>query len=179
MDNNRIFQVTTILRDKVTAQQNFRISEALQRTDDNAFNELMILPYKSIMVTILFGIFLGAYGANRFYVGDKLWGFVKLFFGVLLTVFSSIIYFSYLSAPSYALEVADLVLSIVTMIYAIYNLVDIFLCLNEAKKKNFEMVMNVISRYPQSEKKNIGGDIFEELKTNDVVMDIFPDVFKK
>lgn len=56
-----------------------RLENYLRLAPDDCMDELMALPIKGKTKTILFSIFLGRIGVDRFYVGDKRKGLLKLF----------------------------------------------------------------------------------------------------
>lgn len=183
MDSNKVFQIMGILRDKITPEQSYYVSETLKKTDDKAFSEIFILPFKNIIATILLGLFLGYYGVNRFYVGDKIMGAVKLSIGVFLTaanIIISVLVNNNILVSAYAIQavkIIDLVLTIVLVAYFIYNIVDIFMSVKYAKSANFKMIMEALAKHPQTANVNDGVEIFSELKSNDAE-NIFPDVLK-
>lgn len=175
MDNNKIYQVMSVLRDKITPQQNFIVSETLRKTDDKAFTELMMLPYKNSIANILLGVFLGRYGANRFYVGDKKIGIVKLILGVIFTVFNVIILIMALQNYQLIL-VLDLLYTLLLTAYGIFNIFDIFMCLKAGKNINYEMIMKTLEKYPQTSQTFTESEFDDAMKA-DIITDIFPDVF--
>lgn len=175
MDNNRIYQIMGVLRDKITPQQNFIVSETLKKTDDKAFTELMSLSYKNTLINILLGIFLGGYGANRFYVGDKKIGIVKLILGVIFTVFNVIIFIMALQNYQLVL-VLDLIYTLLLTAYGIFNIFDIFMCLKVGKNINYEMIMKTLEKYPQTTETFTESELDNGMKA-DIITDIYPDVF--
>ena len=54
------------------------IQQALSRLDEATFNNVTMLQFKSPMTALLLSIFLGAYGIDRFYIGDTGMGVGKL-----------------------------------------------------------------------------------------------------
>ena len=55
----------------------------LGQASDDCLDELMMLPIKGKTKTLLFSIFLGGIAVDRFYVGDKGLGAVKLILRIL------------------------------------------------------------------------------------------------
>ena len=57
------------------------LRNALLRADESAASRIMLVPLKNPTTTLLFSIFLGEFGVDRFYVGDVGLGVGKLLVG--------------------------------------------------------------------------------------------------
>lgn len=55
------------------------IRERLEAADDSKFNELNMLQFKNPTTMLLFAIFLGGWGVDRFMLGDTTNGLIKVF----------------------------------------------------------------------------------------------------
>ena len=62
--------------DKVLALKN-----KLESANDSVYDSLVTLNMKNPTTTILLSVFLGAFGVDRFYIGDTGLGIAKLLFG--------------------------------------------------------------------------------------------------
>lgn len=158
MDSNKIFQVMSLLRDKVEPEQNYFISEKLKKTDDKAYEELLMLPYKNTIAILLLGWFLGIFGANRLYIGDKKIGVTKLILGIFIIISMIVFYILFIASivvgNASNVDITWIFITflwiwcILVIAYAIYCLVDIFLCVKANRKKTFDMIMNTLNKYP-------------------------------
>lgn len=55
------------------------LRETLLTLDEQAFNAVKKVKYKNPTVALLLSIFMGIYGADRFYLGQIGFGFLKIF----------------------------------------------------------------------------------------------------
>ena len=87
-------------KDKVPSDQVTTLKAALENAPDEKFDEIACVPIKSSTTTLLFSIFLGNLGVDRFYIGDIGLGIGKLICGLLtLELWPFIdIFFSYRAA---------------------------------------------------------------------------------
>lgn len=100
------------------------IKEELERLDEKSITMLLMTDIKSPITALIFSIFLGELGVDRFYTGHKELGFTKL----ALTVIGYITLF--------------IVLGIFLLIGAyIWKLIDCFLIMKACKQMNFERLM--------------------------------------
>ncbi|MGT2715815.1 TM2 domain-containing protein [Streptococcus respiraculi] len=100
------------------------IKEELERLDEKSVSMLMMTDIKNPMTALLFSIFLGELGVDRFYIGNKELGIAKL----ALTVIG------------YATLVIVLGFFLLIGVY-IWKLVDCFLIMKACKQTNFERFM--------------------------------------
>lgn len=103
---------------------------ALEQADDRCMDEFMFLPVKSKKATLIFSILLGGYSVNRFYLGDVLFGILKMF-GLFMTI---LIASSVVSQKSVTVSIFSF--------FFIY-IIDIFLSCRKARKINYDR----LSRY--------------------------------
>mgnify|MGYP004645516373 CR=1 FL=1 len=142
-----------ISKDDLPSLENY-----LRLAPDDCMDELMALPIKGKTKTILFSIFLGNIGVDRFYVGDKRKGLLKLF----CNLFGGV-YFDFY----YKLFAKDGILTLI-FLFVLYifwlfctefrYIYDIFTTYQKAQQVNFEN----ITKFLDEKSKKI-------LKENEVV----------
>lgn len=100
------------------------IKEELDRLDEKSVSVLLMTDIKNPMTALLFSIFLGELGVDRFYIGHKELGIAKLVLTIIgyVTLFIVIGFFILLG------------------VY-IWKLVDCFLIMRACKQANFERFM--------------------------------------
>lgn len=128
----------------------YKFERALKRADDKCFEELMNISIKSKVATLMFSLFLGTFGVDRFYLGDVALGITKL---LSWTVFSVLI------------SSIDVIAGIVFLLsVAVWCFVDTFVCWNRSKDINYDMLMSFLKanevqsncEYDMVEKINAG-----------------------
>lgn len=77
MEQNAVHNLMSQWRGKIPSDSVYQIQEELKSFNGGA-EGLYGLPLKSKVVGLLLGFFLGSFGADRFYKGDKKLGFYKL-----------------------------------------------------------------------------------------------------
>lgn len=83
MESTKVNLILTNYRDKIPAEQILNFKNILEKAPDSKYDELIMIPTKSVTTTLLLSIFLGGFGVDRFYIGDVGLGVAKLFLGTL------------------------------------------------------------------------------------------------
>lgn len=117
------------------ADKIYTIREMLEKADDNKFNILNITPFKSTTTVVLFALFLGGLGIDRFITGSTGIGILKIVAGV--------IYFITYMAATANNDLAALF--IIPVAIWIWFVVEIFTASKRTKNFNFQTFMGVIS----------------------------------
>ena len=71
------------VKDFVPADKILFLRDTLEGADERSYKRISALTLKSPTTVLLFSIFLGGFGVDRFYIGDTLIGVLKLLFGWL------------------------------------------------------------------------------------------------
>lgn len=138
------FYIIQSLRDKIPANSVYLLDKALDSATDEQMRHLSLLNIKNPIITLLFSIFLGSLGIDRFYIKDTKLGAIKLTLGILGYILTFVALGVALASPELAVilsAIGGLILSAV----GIWAFVDIFLCFSLTKKKNLSMIMQVLS----------------------------------
>ncbi|MBF0787651.1 MULTISPECIES: TM2 domain-containing protein [unclassified Streptococcus] len=100
------------------------IKEELERLDEESITMLLMTDIKSPVTALLFAIFLGEFGVDRFYTGNKELGIAKLALTIIgyVTLFIMVGFFLLLGAY-------------------IWKVIDCFLIMKACKQANFERFM--------------------------------------
>lgn len=107
-----------------------KFEQAIKELPPQKYNQLMQQPIKKKTVAILFSIFLGGIGIDRFYVGDAKLGVLKIV-GTVVAVLCN-----YIQIPVLGI--------IVNLANGIWKIADIFLSYKKCKDKNYENAMAII-----------------------------------
>ena len=83
MESTKVNLILTNYRDKIPPEQILNFKNILEKAPDSKYDELIMIPTKSVTTTLLLSIFLGGIGVDRFYIGDVGLGVAKLFLGTL------------------------------------------------------------------------------------------------
>lgn len=100
----------------------------MENATDSCYDDFMYIHLKSQLKTILFSIFLGGLGVDRFYVGDNGAGAGKLIFGIVVAI---------LSLFSGIHMVVALFVFLLSLIRGIWCFVDIFRTYKVARQINY------------------------------------------
>ncbi len=89
--------VMQIIQRKLPEETLHIVRDKLKEVPDERRDEIISTPLIDVFTVLLFSIFLGNFGVDRFYIGDTKMGILKLLLGWLtLGIFSLIdIYFCY------------------------------------------------------------------------------------
>ncbi len=109
------------------------LKTALHSASNQCTEELMTLPVKSPVATILLSIFLGGLGADRFYIGDTKMGTSKLVARLISTFIANLI-------PGLGV--------IINLAVSIWILADIYYCFKKCKELNFNLLYSFLLRHP-------------------------------
>ena len=83
MEQAKVQSAMSLFNEHIPQEKLYTFKQMLEKADDAKYNELMTIPMKSTITTLLLSVFLGGIGADRFYVGDTGLGVVKLLLGWL------------------------------------------------------------------------------------------------
>lgn len=78
MDSNKIEMFIATTGQKFPAERMMEIRQKLEQMDDNKFMMVQSVPYKDPTTLLIISILLGAYGVDRFMLGDTGLGVAKL-----------------------------------------------------------------------------------------------------
>ena len=123
----------------------YDLTEAVYELNDDEKNGLMLLDLKNPIITLILSIFVGEWGADRFYIEDHTWGMLKLLLRLLPTVMMVIFFliFPIVLIPLLGLliiflwVVAAMVVAVASMVLSIG---DIYFAYRKTKIKNWETV---------------------------------------
>lgn len=117
-------------RKALTPDDREAFSKQIVALNMHQYQQLIQLPLKKTVVTVLLSIFLGGLGIDRFYVGDVKFGIAKL----AVTIVSSILLF------------VPFLGTFASIANGIWKFVDIFFCYKRGYKKNYENAMGVLRK---------------------------------
>ena len=112
-------------KNKIPTNQQLTLFNALKESDIT-LDDLIFFNHLSPGICLIFSLFLGYFGADRFYIGDIYVGIGKL----TLAILSTIVCFTPLFFLSF--------------IYDLYSFIDIFVCYNTCKQKNLDNLLYII-----------------------------------
>lgn len=109
-----------------SSAENFRTR--LQNASDDCFDVMMQAHLKGKVRTVLFSIFLGGIGVDRFYLGDTGLGIFKIISNIL----------------AYVLLLIPILGFLLVAARSIWGFVDIFLCYKKAKQLNYNILVGCL-----------------------------------
>lgn len=125
------------IKDKIPSNSHYAINESLSNATKEQENAISLIELKNPIIGLIMSIFLGIFGADRFYKGDVLQGVIKLGLFVAYLIFMII----------GAIVESDEVLGI-GMIFMIVDytwaIIDIFLVFKGIKKDNLLKIQNTL-----------------------------------
>lgn len=81
MTNDKVNAVLNQYKDLIPEDKILYFKNTLAKSDEDAYDNISLCKTKSPMLTIIFSIFLGGVGVDRFYIGDIGLGVAKFLFG--------------------------------------------------------------------------------------------------
>ena len=155
MNLDNMFRLKMMLVGKVDEQAIYIASETLENKDpEKAFMAVATIKFFDKMTVLLLSIFLGSIGIDRFYIGDKKLGILKLVAFVssfLMTIVPSffIIGLAVHSVPSESVIlpyiIVTLIGGIILLAVSIMSMIDIFLCYKKSQELNSKNLFNALN----------------------------------
>lgn len=131
-----------------------QIREKLEKMSDSErkelSNKLAICGFKNPTTGILLSVFLGGFGVDRFWVGDKLFGFIKLGGFLLYMIVPWLIVYLGISDDSSFEDLmsvaatAGTVGTIIGLVYGIGCFVDIFFASKRTRNYNYKKLQELL-----------------------------------
>ena len=81
MEKDKAMQAYLNLKDKVPAEKQIYLKDRIEKADDSTFDRLITVETHNHVVVLLMSIFFGAFGVDRFIIGDIGLGIAKLLLG--------------------------------------------------------------------------------------------------
>lgn len=123
------------LKDKIPHKRFNQLHSLLTNSSDAKFMSLQFLKMHNPALTLIFALFLGGIGVDRFYLGEHPQGFGKLALG--LSTFS-------LSFEIYYSKVTFLIYLAVFIASFLWQTIDVFTSYAATKQKNFENIEKIL-----------------------------------
>ena len=137
--------------DKFPSHSLFLVREKFSSSNQKQQEALNFANFKNPTVTLMLGIFLGMFGADRFYIGSMgigaLKAFILFFIFVVLGIIDAAHIDGAMSEGAYddALGISVLIV----IIYLIFVAVDIFLSFKACKEKNLQAFIEILEIYKE------------------------------
>ena len=140
--------INELLREKVkgkilpekTLYENIRKKARL--LDDSALPELMKVPFKSVVATALFSVFLGHLGVARFYLGEKKEGLTRLFTVIGLPLLCAI----FLFLPILGIRIYYYLSMAWSIAFFLWWIFDIVACVDGVREYNYWRMISKIDK---------------------------------
>lgn len=147
MDTNSMLLMLSSKMPKDQAIQ-MQIREKLEKMSDSErkelSNKLAICGFKNPTTGILLSVFLGGFGVDRFWVGDKLFGFIKLGGFLLYMIVPWLIIKLDIENLVSAAVIAGIASVIIGFIYSIGCFVDIFFASKRTRNYNYKKLQELL-----------------------------------
>ena len=117
------------------------IKQRLEGLPENREMEIATINYINPTISLILSIFIGIWGVDRFYIGDKWLGFGKLAVCIVGCLILAIIGFvvGYFTAG-----IGTILMFLLLPFLYIWPIIDWFLIMGATKKKNLEKLLTVI-----------------------------------
>ena len=155
MNMDNMFRLKIMLAGKIDEQSMYIASEMMENKDpEKAFMAVATIKFFDKITVLLLSIFLGAMGFDRFYIGDKKLGTLKLVAFIssfLLTIIPSfmLIGLAVQSVPSESViasyTIATLIGGLIMIAHSIMSLVDLFLCYKKSQELNSKNLFDALN----------------------------------
>ena len=171
-------------KNKLNDEDLKKFEEGLEQSSEHALSNVidMDLKFISITKTVLYSVFLGAFGAGRFYLGNKKLGFLRLGITIGLNIIIAILLGVSSSLIKKQLYDAALIVSIISIVYSSLSslvllawwIAELVLCIRRAKKLNRDMLLSAAFAQPGPDTEKTRSYHIDTYKTM-----CFHDKFKK
>lgn len=116
-----------MISDKIPSQSLTLVQEKLKNSSEDKINNIATLNFKSHIVGLILGFFLGIFGADRFYKGDIKLGLLKLLTWIIGVI-----------------TIWIFIGSFILFILWIWCIVDYFLVWKGIKKDNLKKILTAL-----------------------------------
>ncbi len=136
MQHKYVVAAMSEYQDKIPPDRTVIIEALLEAAPDSVFEILPRVRLKNPIITMLLSIFLGAFGLDRFYIGDARIGWFKFCTGIILFLVNVLVG---LLVPSFLI-----VLRFLNVAYGIFLLTEIYSTYQNTKKLNLETLRSFL-----------------------------------
>lgn len=142
MTTNNINTIINHYSKRIPKDSSASISSSLTNVSDDNVDGLLKVETKNPLVVFVFSFFLGFFGADRFYLGDKPIGFVKLGFAVFLSLLSLGV--NLIDYPT--MEIVAIIGAIFNIFFAAWWIADIFMTYSSVKVWNLSRILYAVQK---------------------------------
>jgi len=142
------------LEKQIPAAYRMKFRVDLDKATDECYDGLMTTPIKGTVKTILFSIFLGSFGIDRFYVGDTGLGILRIVTPIIASILSFIPF------------IGTILCLIIDLIYIIWRFVDIFVTYKKAQEHNWRALQSRIFYISSNPSKSVGAGSASNVKAS-------------